>query len=215
MASAQAAVLKARPADGDAQTIMFVPLVEFLAGSYRSNLTLLFAAVLMVLLIACFNVANLLLAQSTAREQEFAIRRAIGATRWRLLRQLLAESLALAFGGAAAGVLIAQMIGMCLPLTGVPEIPRIDETTIDWRVLSFAIVAAVASVCVFGIVPGWIATRRVKPLLAAGRSIAGPRRHTASQLLVGLQVAATLALLIGSALALNESPSTSKRRSGL
>jgi ABC-type antimicrobial peptide transport system permease subunit len=83
----------------------------------------------MVLLIACFNVANLLLAQSTARQQEFAIRGAIGATRWRLLRQLLAESLAIALVGTMAGVVVAQGIGMSLPLVGVPEIPRIAEAS--------------------------------------------------------------------------------------
>lgn len=201
-ASAQAGVLSASAADRNAGSVTFVPLVESVAGPYRSTLTLLLAAVLMVLLIACFNVANLVLAQNTVRKQEFAIRGALGASRWRLQRQLLAESLALAVVGALAGVLVAQVIGMSLPLLGVPEIPRIHEVSIDWRVLSFGIVAAVSSVCVFGIVPAWLATRRFGSTLGAGRSVAGPNRRTASHVLIGLQVAATLALLVGSALAL-------------
>jgi predicted permease len=201
-ASAQAGVLSASAADRDAGSVMFVPLVESLAGPYRSTLTLLLAAVLMVLLIACFNVANLVLAQNTARKQEFAIRRAIGATRWRLLRQLLAESFALAFMGTVAGVLVAQVIGMSLSLLGVPQIPRIHEVSIDWRVLSFGIVAAVGSVCIFGIVPAWLATRRFGSALGVGQSAAGPNRRMPSNVLIALQVAATLALLVGSALAL-------------
>ena len=204
-ASAQAAVLNASSVDRDVQnvqSVMFVPLVESMAGLYRSNLTLLLSAVVLVLLIACFNVANLLLAQTTAREQELAIRGAIGATRGRLLRQLLAESLALALIGAAAGLGLAQLIGMSLPLLGVPDIPRIDQVMVDWRVLTFAVAVAVGSVCVFGIIPAWLATGRAAPAIGSGRSVAGPRKRTASYLLIGLQIAATLTLLVGSVLAL-------------
>ena len=136
--------------------VLFVPLIELMAGSYDSNLALLFGAVTMVLLISCFNVANLLLAQATAREQELAIRAAIGATRSRLLRQLVAESAILASGGALTGLLLAQLIVSALPALGTLDIPRLDEATLDWRVLAFAAAAAAGSVCVFGIVPPWL-----------------------------------------------------------
>ncbi len=91
---------------------------------------------------------------------------------------------------------------MSLPLLGVPEIPRIGKVSIDWRVLSFCIAIAVGSACVFGVVPAWLATRRDGSSLAAGRSVGRPNRPAASRMLIGLQVAATLALLGGSGLAL-------------
>ena len=203
-ASAQAAVLGASAPGGseDAPKVILVPLVESMAGLYRSNLTLLLGAVVMVLLISCFNVANLLLAHAAAREHELAIRAAIGATRLRLLRQLAAESIILAVAAAVAGLSVAQFIIMSLPLLGALDIPRIDEVGIDWRVLVFAIAAAGASVCIFGIGPSWIGIRRVAPVPGAGRSVAGPQSRTMSHVLIALQIAATLTLLIGSALAL-------------
>ena len=203
-ASAQAAVLGAPAAGGTEREakVLFVPLIELMAGFYRSNLALLFGAVTMVLLISCFNVANLLLAQATAREQELAIRAAIGATRSRLLRQLVAESAILASGGALTGLLLAQLIVSALPALGTLDIPRLDEATLDWRVLAFAAAAAAGSVCVFGIVPPWLRIRRVAPALGAGRTVAGPRNRVAAHVLIALQIAATLALLVGSALTL-------------
>jgi putative ABC transport system permease protein len=203
-ASTQAMVLGApTPAGRDGESkVMFVPLIESMAGLYRSNLALLLGAVSMVLLISCLNVANLLLAQGTARQQELAIRGAIGATRRQLLRQLVAESVVLATGGAAAGLALAQLIVTSLPSLGTLDIPRLDEASLDWRVLTFAVAAASGSVCIFGIAPPWLSIRRVAPALGAGRTVAGPRKRTASHVLVALQVAATLALLVGSALAL-------------
>ncbi len=171
-ASAQAAVLGPPTAGGTERgtKVVLVPLLESMAGLYRSNLTVLFGAVTMVLLISCLNVANLLLAQATAREQELAIRAAIGATRSRLLRQLVAESAILASGGALTGLLLAQLIVSALPALGTLDIPRLDEATLDWRVLAFAAAAAAGSVCVFGIVPPWLRIRRVAPALGAGRT---------------------------------------------
>jgi predicted permease len=201
-ASAQANVRSASANAGDAASVLFVPLVESIAGPYRANLTLLWRSVLMVLLIACFNVANLLLAHSTARQQEFAIRVAIGATPWGLLRQLVHESLALAFLGASLGLVLAQFIGMSLPVIGVPQIPRIDEVSIDLQVLAFTMLASVGSVCIFGIVPAWLATRRFALSMISSPNIAGPDRRTLTHVLIGVQVAATLALLVGSVLAL-------------
>ena len=145
-----------------------------MASQYRSTLAVLFGAVAMVLLISCFNVANLLLAQATAREQELAIREAIGATRWRLLRQLVAESAILAMGGALAGLLLARLIVTSLPALGTLDIPRLDEAALDWRVLAFAVAAASCSVCIFGIAPPWLRIRRIAPVLGAGRTVAGP-----------------------------------------
>lgn len=203
-ASAQALVLGVpTPAGREGESkVVFVPLIESMAGLYRSNLVLLIGAVTMVLLISCLNVANLLLAQATARQQELAIRGAIGATRWRLLRQLIAEAVILATGGAAAGLVLAQVIVISLPFLGTLDIPRIDEATLDWRVLAFAVAVATGSVCIFGVAPPWLSIRRVAPALGPGRTMAGARRRTTSHVLIAVQIAATLALLVGSALAL-------------
>lgn len=201
-AASQAAVLGA-PSDAGtdgASKVLLVPLLESMAGPHRSNLGLLQGAVTMLLLISCFNVANLLIGHATARERELAIRGAIGASRRRLLRQFVAESAIVATGGALAGLAVAQLIVMSLPALGTLDIPRLDETTLDWRVLAFAVAAATGSVCIFGILPPWLVIRRVAPALGAGRTVAGPRHHIASQVLIALQIAATLALLVGSAL---------------
>jgi putative ABC transport system permease protein len=204
VAASQAAVLGASSdigTDGVAK-VLLVPLLESMAGPHRSNLGLLLGAVTMLLLISCFNVANLLIAHATARERELAIRGAIGASRRRLLRQFVAESAIVATGGALAGLALAQLIVMSLPALGTLDIPRLDEATLDWRVLAFAVAAATGSVCIFGILPPWLVIRRMAPALGAGRTIAGPRHQIASQVLIALQIAATLALLVGSALVL-------------
>ncbi len=203
-AAAQASVLNVSPpADREGgSNVVLEPLIESMAGLYRSNLALLLGAVTLVLLISCLNAANLLLAQATTRQQELAIRAAIGATRWRLLRQLVAESVMLASAGAVAGLAFAQVIVLWLPSLGTLDVPRLDEATLGWRVLAFAVATAGGSVCIFGIVPPWLTIRHSAPAPGPGRAVAGSGRRTAFHVLIALQIAATLALLVGSALTL-------------
>jgi putative ABC transport system permease protein len=97
---------------------------------------------------------------------------------------------------------VARLIVMSVPLIGTPEIPRVNQLALDWRVLTFAVATAAASVCVFGIVPALFATGRLRPVLGSGRCVEGPRRRTTSNLLIAVQIAGALVLLVASALAL-------------
>ena len=130
------------------------PLIDhWLGARTRSWLLMLLGAVGIVLLIACANVANLLLARSTARRREIAVRAALGASRWRLMRQLLVESMLLAFAGAAVGVVLARW-GVDLLRASMPDgVPRVANIAVDPRVLAAAALIATATGVLFGIVP--------------------------------------------------------------
>ncbi|HTB10231.1 MAG TPA: ABC transporter permease [Bryobacteraceae bacterium] len=161
-----------------------------LTGNVKTVLLILLAGVGCVLLIACANVANLLLARATARRREIATRAALGASRFRLIRQLLTESLLLSSIGGAAGVFIAAAGVRTLRAIGPEDFPRMAEVTVDVRVLLFALFAALATGIVFGLAPAFSATR---PIGRFARS--GPRG-----LLVAAEIALSLTLLIGAAL---------------
>src|ERR1700722_1574743 len=156
-----------------------------LTGNVKTILLIFLAGVGCVLLIACTNVANLLLARATARQREIATRAALGASRFRLIRQLLTESLLISSIGGAAGVIVAATIVRALRGIGPEDFPRISEVTVDLRVLAFALFAALATGIVFGLVPALSATR---PIGRFARS--GPRG-----LLVAAEIALSLALL--------------------
>src|SRR5256714_6644094 len=139
--------------------IQLVPLKERIVGNVRQSLVLLFGAVGLVLLIACGNVANLLLARSSTRGREMAIRQALGAGRARLARQLLTESLLLSLAGGTAGVALLLFAKEFL-LRLIPEgLPRLNEITISWPVLLFALAASLVSGVIFGIAPALQAGR--------------------------------------------------------
>jgi putative ABC transport system permease protein len=172
-----------------------------MVGETRMMLLVIFGAVCFVLLIACANVANLLLTRATARQSEMAVRSALGAGRLRLMRQLLLESLLLAVVGGVAGVGLARFALRAL-IASSPDIPRADAITLDGSVLGFALLATVATALLFGLAPalhmagasaaGWLKDRG-----AAGGRI-GARRLRG--VLVVAQVSLSLVLLIGAGL---------------
>jgi predicted permease len=167
-------------------------------ASQMTALGIIGAIVALVLLLVCANVANLLLSRATARQREISVRMSIGATRWRLVRQLLTESLLLATIGGVAGLLLARWGQSLLPAPVGTSAPA------DWRILAFtAGIAAVAGV-VFGIAPALRATRMNvgSALKANSRSIAGSSTVLSNALLV-IQVSISLVLLVGAGLFLN------------
>jgi len=181
--------------------ITLVPLRQNVVGEIRPFLLVLFASVGFVLLIACANVANLLLARSTSRAREFSVRIALGASRVRIVRQLLTESVLLSLFGGALGLLLAEW-GMRVGLASLPEaLPRSEEIRINAPVLFFTILLSVGIGILFGLVP---ALRTARPALndflrEGGRGIKGVH-HRAQSALVIAEMALALVLLSGAGL---------------
>lgn len=190
------------PKDGSMQTII-KPLQQEIIGDLRQSLWVLFAAVVFVLLIACANIANLLLARSETRQKEIAIRAALGAGRARIIRQLLAESLLLGVSGGGIGLLLAWWGLKLLPALGSEKIPRLQEITLDARVLGFTLLMALLTSIVFGLVPACQAVKfnLQSALKEGGRSAAAPKsRSRLRATLVIIEVALSLVLLVGAGL---------------
>jgi predicted permease len=178
-----------------------VSMKEDLVGSIRPTLMLLVGAVAFVLIIACANVANLLLARSTGRKREFAIRAALGADRGRVVRQLLTESLMLSLGGAAIGLLLARW-GTGLILAAAPgNLPRAESIGIDPYVLLFTLLVSVATGVLFGLAPA-LAGANTSPQesLKEGTRGAGGGRHRAEGIFVAVEVGLAVILLAGAGL---------------
>src|SRR6185295_1411171 len=134
-------------------------LQERMVGSMRGTLYLLFGAVALLFLIACANVANLLLARATVRSREIALRAALGADRWRIVRQLVVESLMLAAAGGGVGLAIAYLGTPFLVRMAPVDLPRLDEIAVDGAVLGFSVLVSIMASLVFGLVPAWQASR--------------------------------------------------------
>ena len=193
------------PESNQGRVAVAVPLHQEIVGDVRGGLLVLLGAVGLVLLLACANVANLLLARASSRERELAIRGASGATRGRLLRQLLTESLVLAGVGGALGLLLAFWgVGLFVALAP-PDLPRLAEVKVDGGVLLFTSALSLLTGLAFGVLPAWRAARvdLVRGLgdggSAAGASVASQRLRST---LVVAEVALSLVLLVGAGLLL-------------
>jgi putative ABC transport system permease protein len=180
-------------------------LNESLIGNVRLALLALFGAVLFVLLVACANVANLLLARSTARRKEMAIRAAVGAGRWRLVRQSLTESLLISLAGGLAGLLAARW-GVELLVSFAPDwIARIEESRVDARVFAFTCAVALLASLLAGLIPALQASKieinetlKAQSSAAGGRSASGGKR--AMPVLMITELSLSLVLLAGAGL---------------
>jgi putative ABC transport system permease protein len=196
---------KRYPQDNAGITARVSPYTEWLVQDVRLRLFTWLGAVACVLLIACANVANLLLARGTGRARELAVRASLGASRWRIVRQLLAESLVLSAAGAAGGVAIASWATQLLAVAGPASLPRIFQASVDGAVLAFAVALTIASAVIFGLVPALRAARTdLQGVMREGgrRSGSGVARDRMRTALVAAEVALAVTLIVGAGLLL-------------
>lgn len=181
-----------------------LPVRQAIAGGVRPALLMLLAAVAFVLLIACANVANLLLARGAVRRRELSLRLALGAGRGRLMRQLLTESVGLALIGGAAGLLLASWALAPLARLGQSDLPNLPAAGLSWPVLLFTLGVAILTGLIFGAIPAWQAARADPQagLKEGGRAAAAGGRSGVRDGLVIAEVALTLVLLAGAGLLL-------------
>jgi predicted permease len=191
------------PATNTSLRINAVAFEEQVLGDVRPALLVLLVAVGFVLLIACANVASLLLARAAERERELAVRAALGAGRPRLVRQLVTESLALALLGGVLGIALAYGGVRVLVALSPPNLPRLEAIAVDARILTFALAITLLTAVLFGLAPALRASRPdlLTPLRAAGRVLSGAiQRLNLRRALVAGEIALALVLLIGAGL---------------
>ena len=192
---------QAHPKKNAAWGVHLVPMHEQVVGEIRPILLVLFAAVAFVLLIACANVANLLLSRAASRQKELALRSALGASRQRLIRQMLTESVLLALMGGVLGILLAYWGIQFLIGFGPDNIPRLSEVTLDLRVLGFTFAVSLLTGVLFGLIPALQASRPdLNDALKEGSRGSTGRSGTFRNVFVVAEVSLALVLLVGAGL---------------
>jgi predicted permease len=197
------ALAKQFPESNSGEGVLLTPMLENLVGEYRRGLFLLAGAVGLVLLIACVNLANLLMAKGAARYQELAMRTALGAARWRIIRQLLTESMTLALAGGGLGVLLAYWARSAILALAPSGAARFQETQVDGPVLLFALGLSIFTGLLFGTLPAMkLARTNLRGVMQDGGrgSSDGSARQRLRQTLVTSEVALTLVLLLSAGL---------------
>ena len=200
-----AALSKQYPASNAEISVTVTPLLETEVGDFRASLGLLLGAVVLVLLIACANLANLLASRGAARAREFAIRAAVGASRWQIVRQLFIESLILAVVGGAFGIFLAAWSRDLLIALSPRDVPRFQELSLNKWVLIFSLALSFLTSILFGLWPAWHTSRpNIQLALKSGGhgSSDGPGARRSREFLVIAQVALTLVLLSAAGLIL-------------
>jgi putative ABC transport system permease protein len=194
---------KEQPQRNARRTVMLLHVQEQMVGDLRPAVVALVGAVALVLLVACVNVANVLLARSAARERELGMRAALGAGRGRLVREMLTESLVLSVAGGSAGLAVAAWCHRALlALVGdrIP-IPRLDQVALDLPVVAFTVITSLVTGVIFGLVPAFVSTSIASDAFREGGRHGGSRRlHRALRTLVVAEVALSLVLLAGAGL---------------
>jgi putative ABC transport system permease protein len=192
---------KEYPAVNSGNGVLTQSIQTMIVQYVRSTLLVLMGAVGFVLLIACVNVANLSLARSLVRQQEMGIRMALGAGRWRLIRQLLSESLLLSLLGGLAGVLVARLLLSALIKLAPPNLPRVADVDLNSRVLLFTAALTLLTGLLFGLVPAFSSTRITAAFSEGGRtSTSGPMRRRLFDSLLVAEIAFALVVLTGAGL---------------
>ena len=194
--------LEASYPENESWKLRLVPLHEHVVGPVRSLLLILQGVVVVVLLVACGNVTSLLLARAEGRESEVAVRGALGASRGRVLRQLLTESLVLSGIGAVLGLALAYWLVRAFLLVAPASLPRVEELRPDLAVLLFTLAITVLTTLLCGLVPAWRLSKGGfrQAIKGVGRGAAGSRRGRLQRVLLAGQVAASVVLLIAAGL---------------
>jgi len=202
MSALAARLSQQHPEKTSGHGVKIVGLADVVVGDIGLALYVLLGAVGFVLLIACANLANLMLARVGGRGREIAVRTALGASRLRIVRQLLTESLLLAVAGGIVGLLLAIWAVRWLVSLSPGTIPRVDEISVDPRVAGFTLLVSVATGVLFGLVPALQVSRTdlTDALKESGRTTPGLRRHRLRSALVVSEVALSLVLLVGAGL---------------
>ncbi len=195
---------QAYPGSNQGTRATVLPIREAIVGDVRTTVLVLLGAVALVLLVACANIANLLLARASGRTRELGIRAALGAGRARIARQLLTESLVLATVGAAGGVALAALIAYTVRVLGPDTLPRLEGVALNSTVLLFALAVTLATALLIGLLPalGAMRSRFVALHDSTRGASAGRERHRARRVLVVAQVALSVVLLAGAGLLL-------------